>query len=182
MCLGAHSVGETPVPIPNTAVKPGRADGSVAQRHARVGRCQDSVLISVDFSLEEEYFTVPLFMGRKFSRRHEGKPCKELRLAFEKDAAAILRDPDQAAAIASMILEMNAAMRHLFKCSALRESFTRAGGYIIESNFQQPSAGWEQAIAEAITPFVFSKVAERSGKSVETIRDGYRKHLSSATV
>ena len=29
---GAHTEGETPVPIPNTAVKPLRADGSVVVR------------------------------------------------------------------------------------------------------------------------------------------------------
>jgi len=28
LCLGAYSPGETPVPIPNTAVKLGRVDGS----------------------------------------------------------------------------------------------------------------------------------------------------------
>ena len=28
--LGAYSPGETPVPIPNTAVKPGHVDGSMA--------------------------------------------------------------------------------------------------------------------------------------------------------
>ena len=30
LCLGAYGPGETPVPIPNTAVKLGRVDGSVA--------------------------------------------------------------------------------------------------------------------------------------------------------
>ncbi len=182
MCLGAHSVGETPVPIPNTAVKPGSADGSVAQRHARVGRCQDSVLMSIDFHPREVYFTVPLFMGRKFHGKRVGNPSEELRKAFERDATAVLCDPKEAEAIAELILQMNSAMRRLFKCSALRESFARAGQYILESNCQKPSAGWEQAIAETITPFVFSKVAERSGKSVEAIRDGYRKHLSGAKV
>ena len=30
LCLGAYGPGETPVPIPNTAVKLGRVDGSMA--------------------------------------------------------------------------------------------------------------------------------------------------------
>jgi hypothetical protein len=42
--LGAYGPGETPVPIPNTAVKPRRANGSKLLRLARVGRRQDTVL------------------------------------------------------------------------------------------------------------------------------------------
>ena len=38
---GAYSVGVTPLPIPNRAVKPRSADGT-ALRGGRVGRCQDS--------------------------------------------------------------------------------------------------------------------------------------------
>ncbi len=44
LCLGASSGGGTPVPIPNTAVKPSSADGSELLRLARVGRRQDTVL------------------------------------------------------------------------------------------------------------------------------------------
>lgn len=39
--LGINSEGGTPVPIPNTAVKPFSVDGSMALRHVRVDRCQD---------------------------------------------------------------------------------------------------------------------------------------------
>ena len=40
---GDNSGGETPVPIPNTAVKPSCADGT-AEFCGRVGRCQDLTL------------------------------------------------------------------------------------------------------------------------------------------
>ncbi len=51
-CLGAYGPGATPVPIPNTAVKLGRVDGSMAKRYARVDRRQDRVLEDQNKALE----------------------------------------------------------------------------------------------------------------------------------
>ena len=43
---GDNSDGDTPVPIPNTAVKPVRADGTNAQLGVgRVGRCRSRLLL-----------------------------------------------------------------------------------------------------------------------------------------
>ena len=42
---GDHGEGETPVPIPNTAVKPLIADGTAAIGCGRVGRCRVFVFI-----------------------------------------------------------------------------------------------------------------------------------------
>jgi hypothetical protein len=39
--LGGDSEGETPVPIPNTAVKPFSGDGTATSRGGRVARCQE---------------------------------------------------------------------------------------------------------------------------------------------
>jgi hypothetical protein len=41
--LGGDSEGETPVPIPNTAVKPFSGDGTATSRGGRVARCQDLI-------------------------------------------------------------------------------------------------------------------------------------------
>jgi hypothetical protein len=38
--LGAFAGGATPVPIPNTAVKTSKADGTASRGCGRVGRCQ----------------------------------------------------------------------------------------------------------------------------------------------
>lgn len=45
-CLGAFCGGGTPVPIPNTAVKPASADGSL--KKARVGQRQDFASFFID--------------------------------------------------------------------------------------------------------------------------------------
>ena len=44
-CPGVRSEMETPVPIPNTAVKHLSADDSCPLWVAKVGRCQDNVLV-----------------------------------------------------------------------------------------------------------------------------------------
>ncbi len=41
MFPGGYSGGETPVPIPNTEVKPSSADGTSHVLCGRVGRCRD---------------------------------------------------------------------------------------------------------------------------------------------
>ena len=41
--LGDHSGGGTPVPIPNTVVKPASADGTSSSGAGRVGRCQAKI-------------------------------------------------------------------------------------------------------------------------------------------
>ena len=43
--LGGDSEGETPVPIPNTAVKPSTAHGTATSRGGRVGRRRDLFLV-----------------------------------------------------------------------------------------------------------------------------------------
>ena len=51
---GGHSGGETPVPIPNTAVKPARANGITGGGPpGRVGRCRD-FLYEIPFELRLE--------------------------------------------------------------------------------------------------------------------------------
>ena len=48
--LGSYDCWGTPVPIPNTEVKPTNADGSASRRCVRVGSCQD---YDINFLIKE---------------------------------------------------------------------------------------------------------------------------------
>ena len=55
MFPGDYSGGETPVPIPNTAVKPSSANGTSHVLCGRVGRCRD-LMLTQPFEREAGFF------------------------------------------------------------------------------------------------------------------------------